>query len=156
MSDLVLWRLVKTRHADAAFSGEGARRYGGRWNARGTSVVYLSGGLSLAALELFVHLTPQDARLSFSAIRVAFPASVKVQHLALADLPDNWREEPPPDGCKALGSNWVERAESALLRVPSIIVPSEFNYLLNPAHADFKKITVHAPQPFGFDARMWK
>ena len=156
MSDLVLWRLVKARHVETAFSGEGARRYGGRWNARGTSVVYLSGELSLAALELFVHLTPQDARLRFSAIRVECPAAVNVQQLALAELPGNWREEPPPDGCKALGSSWVEKVESALLRVPSIIVPSEFNYLLNPAHPDFKKITVHAPQPFGFDSRMWK
>lgn len=152
----MLWRLVKTRHADDAFSGEGARRYGGRWNARGTAVVYLSGGLSLAALELFVHLTAQDARLNFSAIRVEVPAAVKVQQLTIAELPDNWREEPPPDSCKALGSNWAERADAALLRVPSIIVPNEFNYVLNPAHADFKKFIVRAPQPFGFDARMWK
>jgi RES domain-containing protein len=156
LSDLVLWRLVKTRHIDDAFSGEGARRYGGRWNARGTAVVYLSGGLSLAALELFVHLTAQDARLNFSAIQVDVPSAVKVQQLALTELPDNWREEPPPDGCKLLGSRWVERTEAALLRVPSIIVPNEFNYVLNPAHADFKKIIVRAPQPFGFDTRMWK
>ena len=152
----MLWRLVKTRHANDAFSGEGARRYGGRWNARGTAVVYLSGGLSLAALELFVHLTAQDARLNFSAIRVEVPAAVKVQQLAIAELPDNWREEPPPDSCKALGSSWTERADAALLRVPSIIVPNEFNYVLNPAHADFKKFIVRVPQPFGFDTRMWK
>ncbi len=113
-------------------------------------------GLSLAALELFVHLTAQDARLNLSAIQVEVPAAVKVQQLALTELPDNWREEPPPDGCKVLGSRWVERAEAALLRVPSIIVPNEFNYMLNPAHADFKKIIVRAPQPFGFDTRMWK
>lgn len=156
MSERVLWRLVKTRHVDTAFSGEGARRFGGRWNARGTAVVYLSGSLSLAALELFVHLTPHDARLSFSAIRVVFPVSVKVEELAPAQLPASWREEPPPDGSKALGTAWVERAETALLRVPSIIVPGEFNYLLNPAHGDFKKAVVHAPEPFGFDARLWK
>lgn len=156
MSDLVLWRLVKTRHAATAFSGDGARRYGGRWNARGTSVVYLSGGLSLAALELFVHLTPEDARLQFSAIRVDVPAAIAAAQLSVAELPANWRDEPPPDSCKALGSNWIEKAEAALLRVPSIIVPSEFNYLLNPAHQDFRKIIAHAPQPFGFDARMWK
>ena len=139
-----------------AFDGEGARRYGGRWNERGTPLVYLGGSLSLAALETFVHLTAEDARLAFVAIRVDIPDGVAVLALEPEQLPDNWREEPPPDACKALGTAWVKAGATAVLRVPSVIVPSECNYLLNPRHRDARRLKIRPPQPFGFDDRMWK
>jgi RES domain-containing protein len=150
------WRLVKAKHADTAFDGEGARRYGGRWNARGTPVVYLGGSLSLVALELFVHLTAEDARLTFAAIRVEISDGVAIRELAPEELPNNWREEPPPDSCKALSTTWAQAGETALLRVPSVIVPSEHNYVLNPRHRGARRLKIHPPQPFGFDHRMWK
>jgi RES domain-containing protein len=151
-----LWRLVKARHVSTALDGEGARRYGGRWNRRGTAVVYLGGTLSLAALEVFVHLTAADARLSFSAIEIVAPDGIGVAELEPSRLPDNWRAEPPPDETKGIGTDWVGRGDTVLLRVPSVIVPRESNYLLNPAHADFRRLRIGAPQPFGFDERMWK
>lgn len=123
---------------------------------RGTPAVYLSSSLSLAALELFVHLTPADARLSLVAIRVELPAHLSIEHWPASYLPTNWRTEPAPDSCKELGSQWLDKAAHALLRVPSIIVPSEANFLLNPRHADFKKLIIHKHEPFGFDTRMWK
>lgn len=150
------WRLVKARQVSTAFDGEGARRYGGRWNLRGTSMVYLGGSLSLAALEIFVHLTAEDARLAFAAIQMDVPDSVSVRELASEQLPDNWREEPPPEACKALGTAWVKSGETALFRVPSVIVPNEHNYLLNPRHRDMRRLRIRPPQPFGFDNRMWK
>jgi RES domain-containing protein len=151
-----LWRLVKAKHAATALDGEGARRYGGRWNERGTAVVYVGGTLSLAALETFVHLTAADARLTFAAIEIIVPDNITVAELDLDRLPDNWRAEPPPDGTKAIGTSWMRRGESLLLRVPSVIVPREMNYLLNPAHQDFHRLAIRPPQPFGFDERMWK
>ncbi len=151
-----LWRLVKARHAATAFDSEGARRFGGRWNVRGVPVVYLSDSLSLAALEVFVHLSAEDGRLHFAAIRVDVPEHVAIPSLPAAELPPNWREEPPPDECKRIGSEWFTAGTSALLRLPSVIIPDEFNVLLNPQHSDFKALVFHPPQPFGFDARMWK
>jgi RES domain-containing protein len=153
---LSLWRIVKAKHAASAFDGEGARRYGGRWNPRGTPVVYLGGTLSLAALETFVHLAPEDARLALVAIEVVVPDSVKITELPTKALPTDWRNEPPPHATQAIGLDWAKRNETALLRVPSIIVPREFNYLLNPSHRDFTKLKIHPPVPFGFDSRMWK
>jgi RES domain-containing protein len=153
---LTAWRLVKAKHASTAFDGEGARRYGGRWNLRGTAVVYLGGSLSLAALEIFVHLTAEDARLAFSAIQVDIPDGVSIGTLEPQQLPENWREEPPPDACKALGTTWAKAGKTTLLRVPSVIVPSEYNFLLNPAHRGARRLKIHSPQPFGFDDRMWK
>lgn len=150
------WRLVKAKHVETAFDGEGARRYGGRWNERGTPAVYLGGSLSLAALEMFVHLTAEDARLAFATIRVDIADGIAVRELAVKELPANWREEPPPDTCKSLGTAWVEAGQTALLQVPSVIVPGEHNYLLNPRHRDARRLKMHPPQPFGFDERMWK
>ena len=153
---LSLWRLVKARHAAEAFGGEGARRFGGRWNERGTAVVYLGGSLSLAALETFVHLTAADARLAFVAIEVIVPDAVRVAELPRDRLPGNWRTEPPPPATKTIGSAWALAGETALLRVPSVIVPREANYLLNPVHRDFAALQIRPPEPFGFDERMWK
>lgn len=153
---LSLWRIVKAKHAASAFDGEGARRYGGRWNPRGTQVVYLGGTLSLAALETFVHLAPEDARLALVAIEVVVPESVKFTELPTKALPPDWRNEPPPHATQAIGLDWTRRNEAALLRVPSVIVPREFNYLLNPNHRDFAKLKIRPPIPFGFDSRMWK
>lgn len=153
---MTAWRLIKARHAATAFDGEGARRFGGRWNARGTPLVYLGGTLSLAALEFFVHLTAEDARIPFVAFRIEIPDNVPWGALDPAQLPADWREEPPPDDCKVLGSAWAERGDTAILRVPSVIVPHEHNWLLNPRHPDFGRIAIGAPEPFGFDSRMWK
>jgi RES domain-containing protein len=153
---LTAWRLIKEKHAKDAFDGEGAGRFGGRWNARGTPVVYLSSSLSLAALELFVHLTAEDARIRLSAIPVSIPNDLAIQELPINDLPEEWRSEPPPDACKVIGSEWAEANETALLKVPSVIVPHEFNYALNPRHPDFSRLNIHKAEPFGFDSRMWK
>ena len=150
------WRLVKARHAGNAFDGEGARRFGGRWNARGTPMVYLGGTLSLAALELFVHLSAGDARIEFVAIAVEIPGEVAINELRSQDLRADWRAEPPSDACKALGTEWAELGDTAVLEVPSVIVPREPNYLLNPRHPDHQHMIIHDPEPFGFDSRMWK
>lgn len=154
--ELTVWRLVKEKYADQALDGEGARRFGGRWNARGTPVVYLSSSLSLAALELFVHLTAEDARLRFSAIPIGIPSDLAIQEVHRDDLPELWRSEPPSNACKAFGRRWAEAGETALLKLPSIIVPRELNYVVNPKHSDVLRLTVYPAEPFGFDSRMWK
>ena len=101
---LTAWRLVKAKYAASAFDGEGARRFGGRWNEPGTALVYLGGSLALAALEVFVHLSARDTRLRFVAIPVTIPDSVVIERLALNELPRHWRQEPPPDATKQLGT----------------------------------------------------
>ena len=133
-SHTTLWRLVKHQHIATAFDGEGARLYGGRWNSRGTPMVYLSASLSLAALELFVHLNAEDARLQLAAIPVTVPDGTAIDQADIKDLPSGWRGEPPTDACKALGSTWAnadanagaKSGNAALLRIPSVIVPREF------------------------------
>jgi RES domain-containing protein len=153
---ITAWRVVKKTREKEAFSGEGARRYGGRWNHRGTAAVYVSESLSLAALELFVHLGTAHQGLRFATFTVEIPTRVKIDALSEAALPRNWREEPPPDACKDIGTEWVKNGRAAVFRVPSVVVPVEHNHLLNVGHPDFKKLKISKQPDFSFDPRMWK
>lgn len=148
------FRLVKGKHAASAFSGEGARLAGGRWNLPGTPVVYTSETLSLAALETFVHLQPVDKRIRYVWFQVTIPANVSVDKLA--SLPKSWRDSPPSEATQTAGSRWAKQAGTAVLRVPSTLVPGEYNLLLNPLHPQFKRLKISKPEPFEFDGRLWK
>ena len=146
------WRIVKEKHSATAFDGEGAWLYGGRWNSRGTRLVYTSATLSLAALESLVHLNP-PVTFKNVAVPVEFDEAL-VETVAAAGLPAHWTEEPPPPSTAKIGDLWVKESRSAVLELPSVIIPDEPNYLLNPAHPDFKKITIGKPVPFSFDPRL--
>lgn len=146
------FRLVKSKHADTAFSGEGARLAGGRWNLPGTPLVYTSESLSLAALETFVHLQPVDKRIRYVWFQVTVPATVAIDKLA--SLPRSWRDSPPSEASQSAGTRWAKQANSAVLRAPSILVPGEYNLLLNPLHPQFKRLKISKPQPFEFDGRL--
>jgi len=150
------WRLVRERHVQDAFTGEGARLYGGRWNSRGAPVVYVGGSLALTALEQFVHLRSVESTILFFYMSVQIPDDVDVAEIELSLLPDDWREEPAPDSTKEVGDRWLMGGATVGLRVPSVIVPVEYNYLLNPRHRDFSRVKIGVPEPFSFDPRMWK
>lgn len=146
------WRIVKKIHSAKAFDGEGAWRFGGRWNSPGTRVVYCSANLSLAALETLVHLNPPVAFKSV-AIELEFDDRL-VETIGAKNLPSDWTEEPPSRSTMRLGDLWVKEGRSAILEIPSAIVPSESNYLLNPSHRDFQKIKIRKPVAFSFDPRL--
>ena len=146
------WRLIKAEHADDAFSGEGARRGGGRWNRKGVRVVYTSGSLSLATLEVLVHTPFYSALKNYVCIPTEFDSSLS-QSVTIKDLPDNWNSDPIPKSVKNVGDQWIQNQESVIMKVPSAIIPFEYNYLINPSHPDFAKIVIHSPQEFAFDPR---
>jgi RES domain-containing protein len=146
------WRLVKTRHLKAAWDGEGAALHGGRWNSTGVRVVYGSATLSLALLEVLVHL-PVDLLPSYSAIPVEFDDALATK-LAPAAIPAGFQRDPAPPETRDVGDAWVRAGRSAVLAVPSAIVPMEVNYLFNPVHRDFGRIRIGAAQAFPFDRRL--
>ena len=146
------WRIVREDHRSAAFDGEGAWLFGGRWNSRGTRMVYTSITLSLAALETLVHLNPPVA-YKYVAIPIEFDEAL-VETVAAMDLPADWNEEPPPPSTAEIGDRWVRESRSAVLKLPSVIISAELNYLLNPGHSDFKRIRIGKPMPFSFDPRL--
>jgi RES domain-containing protein len=151
---LTVWRIVAARFAARAFDGEGARRYGGRWNPRGISVVYSASTLSLAALETLVQVDADLAPLDHVSIPAEIPEDLAIRTLIPADLPSNWRDYPAPERLKNLGAEWIHAQESAVLIVPSVVVPREHVVLLNPHHPEFPKLRLGTPEPFVFDPRL--
>lgn len=149
---ITAWRIVKDKYLASAFTGEGASRTGGRWNSRGVWVVYTSSSRALAALENLVHLNP-PVQFRYSAIPLQIPEN-EVEHLPASALPPEWRAHPAPPGTRRLGDDWVRQFRSAALEVPSVIIPGESNFLLNPAHPGFQKIVTGPPEPFVFDPRL--
>lgn len=147
-----VWRMITARYVDTAFSGEGARLYGGRWNPKGMPTVYTASSQSLATLELLV----QDGMLAanYAMIPATIPSRLKVERLTPEYLPDGWRSLESRELLQAIGADWLNRGSSAVLAVPSVVIPAEINYLLNPLHPSFSKIEIGEAQEFVTDMRL--
>lgn len=150
-----VWRLCRARHAITAFDGEGARLYGGRWNHKGLPMVYTSATQSLAALEVLVHHRVPIPPFEFVALAADLPTRLKIETISVQDLPTDWQTDPAPIELQDLGSEWLQRASSLVLAVPSAIIETEFNYLINPRHPDFTRLKLRPATPFTFDGRLW-
>ena len=149
---MFVWRLTHKRHV--APDGEGARRYGGRWNRPGTPIVYTSGTLSLAVLEFLVHVDSDLLPDSLVSVRATIPESVVIQTIHPSDLPDNWKDKIIPVTIQDVGTLWAKAATSPVLKVPSVLIEHEWNYVLNPLHPDFEKIRWESAAPFSFDPHL--
>jgi RES domain-containing protein len=149
---LTVWRLVTARFAASAFSGEGARLYGGRWNRKGVPLVYTAGSQSLAMLEMLVQDEPLRARYVIIPARI--PKGLKIGQIELKQLPQDWRTISARTQLQAIGSAWAQEQSTAVLAVPSVVIPGETNYLLNPLHPHFSKIEIGEPQAFITDLRL--
>jgi RES domain-containing protein len=151
--NVTAWRITKRKHARNAFTGEGAREFGGRWNNPGIAVVYTAQHQSLAALEMLVHLDSSELLQKYVLIAVEFDQSL-IARLEPSELPRQWRSEPPPPEVRSIGDEWILAGTSAVLQVPSALVPGESNFLLNPQHKDFAQLSFGKPLPFRFDPRL--
>ena len=149
-----VWRIASAAHS--AFDGEGARRYGSRWTPRGVPAVFTSATLSLAALERFVNTDPDLELMNLVAIAVDIEANIAIETVPVGDCPPDWRTYPAPPGLAVIGERWLQESKSAILSVPSVVIPIERNFVLNPTHADFATLTINRSEPFSVDPRMWK
>ena len=149
---IVVWRIVKRKYEAPAFDGEGASDYGGRWNSPGKRVIYTAGSKSLALLEQLVHLD-SSALSSYVVIPVTFSDAL-LSEVDILLLPPDWKGHPAPVELRDIGDRWLDSFGSAVLRVPSAIVPDESNYLINPDHPDFSSVEIGASVPFEIDLRL--
>lgn len=146
MSTITAWRITSKEHVDSAFSGEGAKRYGGRFNSPGVPMVYAAESLALATLEL---LTKVSNRHQLGG-RVCIPVSFSRAHVLEkeeADLPKDWDKRPYGSASQKVGDAWIESEASLVLRVPSVVESREYNYLIHPTHPEFEELTVGEPEP---------
>lgn len=148
-----VWRIAGRRRT--GLDGAGARRAGGRWNSKGVAMVYASGTLSLAVLEKLVHVDPDVMPLGQMVLEIELPDGL-ITAVAQRSLPRGWRRIPPIAATQRVGDDWVAAGTSAALAVPSAVVPTELNYLINPLHPDAVRVKVIRRRSFAFDPRLFR
>ena len=148
-----VWRICKQKHQQSAFSGTGGLYTPSRWTPQGFLVVYTSESLALASLEVFVH-TESD-RIPLFAIRAFLSDDIAIAEVDIAKLPADWQGETAYPSLQNIGKQWLLAQQTPVLKVPSAIIPVEFNYLLNPDHPNLR-FAIEPPMTFKFDERMWK
>lgn len=155
MSEVLVWRVCSATYAETAFDGEGAKLYGGRWSPVGIPVAYAAESRALAVLEVLANVDEPERLVHLAWVLV--PAVIDAELIEKpARFPTTWRQFPHSPETQQFGATWVREARSVALRVPSAVVPGEFNYLINPAHADIERVIVGKPEPFAFDPRLMK
>ncbi len=150
-----VYRILRRSYARSPFDGEGAFRYGGRWSSPGIRLSYTSEHQSLAMLEYFVHLDKDDPPGDLVLAIAEIPENLTREQLEVSDLPANWREAAPPRELARCGDEFAQNGEHCLLLVPSVLVPNENNYLINPAHPVYNRIVVRELEPLSYDLRMF-
>ena len=145
------FRITSRQYAD--LSGEGGVYASGRWHTKGHPIVYTGGSRSLAVLEKLVHTDPADLPDDQVLITVEIADDVSFETISLAAVPPSWTTPLDPS-CMALGDAWLQRMSAAVLRVPSAVVPEEWNYLINPLQRDAKQVAITHVRPFQFDERL--
>jgi RES domain-containing protein len=151
---ITTYRIVRREYAENAFSGRSGLQFAARWNVAGVRIVYTAQSLALAVLEVLVHMRRAAGNLpSFLMAECTFPDAL-VEVLDCRRLPEHWADTPPAPEVQQLGMEWLTSGRSAVLAVPSAIIPTEMNYLLNPEHDDFRSIELGVPHPFSLDGRL--
>ncbi|QHS56253.1 RES family NAD+ phosphorylase [Mucilaginibacter sp. 14171R-50] len=149
---MILYRIANCNYI-TNLDGMGARLYGARWNSKGNAVVYLASSRALAVLEVLVHLQPLFIPPNFCLAEIEVPNN-SILTLDVKSLPANWQDAASPTELRTLGNQFIKESKFLMMKVPSSIVPEEFNYLLNPAHADIKKVKIITTHPFNLDDRL--
>jgi len=151
--DMIVYRLANAAYIND-LSGTGAKLYGGRWNTPGVAAIYTAENISLSALEILVNTDKNKVPPSYSLLKLHIPDSLAVKDIKAGNLKEKWYND--FEYSQFIGSEFLRSGKEAVLKMPSAVVREEHNFLLNPAHADFKKITIKEVTTFDFDVRLFK
>ncbi|MBD2754397.1 RES family NAD+ phosphorylase [Spirosoma validum] len=147
---MFVYRITKVAYADRLVASGGAAR----WNERGQFVIYTAATRALACLENVVHRSGEGLLENFRVMVIEIPDELPIDAIAIDTLPTDWFDFGQYDTCQQIGGEWLRTGQSVILKVPSAIISNEYNYLLNPIHHDFSRITLHHTEPFAFDPRI--
>jgi len=151
---MIVFRLSKSKFAND-LSGKGAEKSGGRWNSKGTALVYTSESRALCTTEIAVHTPLGNLPLDYQLISIEIPENIHIQEIASADLPADWKSIPHVYSTQAIGDKFVADGIYPVLKVPSAVVQDEFNFQINPAHTDSHFVRIKIIEPFNFDERLF-
>ena len=151
---MITFRITKVQYAHD-LSGRGAEKAGGRWNSKGVPVLYTSQSRALASLELAVHIPFGFLPKDFKLIAIDLPENCGIMEIDEHDLPENWKQYPFSTLTQKIGNEWFRQTDALIMRVPSVVVEEEFNFLVNPFHPDFKYVTIAGIKVFEFDLRLF-
>lgn len=149
-----LYRICRSRNAD--LTGKGSKIAGGRWNSKGHAVIYSSENRSLAILELLSHFTDYIIPDDLVLLTILLPSDLNIKEIKPAMLPKNWKMYPAPIRLAEIGDEWLDRNDTLILKVPSVIIVNEYNYLINPSHKDIVKVKIARKEKFIVDERLQK
>jgi RES domain-containing protein len=124
-----------------------------RWNSAGSFMIYSASSRALACLENLVHRRSEGLDDAFRTLIIEIPDEIKIEELSISRLPKNWTSYKGQLRTKFIGDGWIKGRSSLIMKVPSAIIPEEFNYLINPNHDDFSKVKLKNVEPFHFDRR---
>jgi RES domain-containing protein len=148
---MIIYRLAIEAFKDD-LSGTGSKLYGGRWNVPGFAAIYTAENISLAVLEILVNTDKNNIPPAYHLLKLHIPDSLPVKIITPGSLKTKWYSD--FEYAQFIGTNFLESGKEAVLKMPSAIVKEEYNFLLNPLHADFKKISIREVTPFDFDIRL--
>ena len=151
-----VYRILRKPYAKEPLNGEGAYRFGGRWSSTGTRIAYTAEHMSLAMIEYFIHIDPDEPPRGLVVVTAEVPDDLSRTTITTEELPPHWRQSPSPPELARIGDRFVREGRAALLIVPSAISPAESNWLINPRHREFPNIRVRAVEPFNYDPRFFR
>lgn len=150
-----VFRLSREKFA-TSLSGVGAAIKGARWNSIGVELIYTASNRSLAMAEVAVHFTMATIPSDYMMVTIYIPDDISIQKLKIKDLPTDWNSFPHPISTQAIGDKFIANNQHCILQIPSVVTRGDFNYLINPKHADFSKIKILTLEKFPFDKRIFK
>jgi RES domain-containing protein len=151
---MIVYRLSKLKFA-GDLTGKGAEKSGGRWNSQGTALVYTSESRALCTTEIAVHTPLGNLPFNYQLISIELPDDIQIKELGAGELSAKWNSIPHSHSTQVIGDKFVAEGKFMVLKVPSVVVPGEFNYLLNPKHPEFNKVKIKSIEPFNFDERLF-
>ena len=152
---MIVYRLSKGKYYND-LSGKGAEIYGGRWNSKGVALLYTSESRALAFAEVAVHIPAGILPKDYYLISIAFPDTAEIQEVSTDSLPSDWRSNPHSDSTQKIGDAFVREGKYLALKVPSAVVPGDYNFLVNPSHKLFSEVKITGTELFEFDSRLFK
>ena len=150
---MIVYRLSKSKYA-SSLTGFGAAKWGGRWNSPGIAMIYTGQSRALCTAEIAVHTPMGDLPEAYFLVTIIIPGR-SLQVLSPDHLPLDWKSVPPSQSTRRIGDTFIKQGKSLALKVPSVVVPGEFNILINPNHARVKEVNIESIEPFEFDTRLF-